>query len=415
MGRIVVVGLGSGSRKHLTGAAWQVLISGCPVYFRTGGHALARSLAAHGSKVRFFDYLYRSCDDFNQVYHKITNSLISASRRNRVICYAVPGHPSVGEAVVERLRKLCPKIGIQLQLVAGLSFLEPVLECLKVDLLEGVTVHDALLVDRLKEPCHSHLILAQAYSRSVASRVKLKLLELYPPSFPVTIIRAAGTHSQRVWRIPLHSLDHKSVFNHQTTLYLPPVEGCGIGDLVSLIAKLCSEDGCPWDKQQTNASLRQNLVEEAYEVVSAIDEQNDRLLLEELGDVLMQVVFHSQIAAEENRFDLNQVIRAIVSKLIRRHPHVFGSEKLVDISQVRSRWEQIKSEEKNRGASGEILSIDHSLPALLKAYKVQRRSSELGFDWPSVAGALEKAREEITELEEACQKKDQMSIEEELG
>ena len=415
MKEIIVIGLGPGSPQDLTREAQRYLNGSLPLYFRTMKHPSAHLFTSGNIKTHSFDHLYNKCDDFEQVYRTITGSLVNALRCYDKICYAVPGHPLVGEATVERLIKICPKIGVKLQFIDGLSFLEPLLSFIKIDLLDGVTIYDALVIDRLKEPCRNHLIVAQVYNRSLASRVKLRLLELYSPDYPVTIVRAAGMPQEKSWKIPLHVLDRKALFNHFTTIYLSPSKSGTIGDLTEIMARLRAKDGCPWDRQQTHQSLRQYLIEEAYEVVAAIDSMDDESLCEDLGDLLLQVVFHSQIAREENRFDLARIIDALITKLIRRHPHVFGEQKAADASQVKILWEQIKSNERNKEKETIPISVDHALPALLKAYKLQKRAAEIGFDWPCIKGPLDKVREELLELEEACENEDRQAIEDELG
>lgn len=414
MRKIVIIGLGPGNPKYLTREAQYYLAVSRPLYFRTMKHPSARYYKSRRMITRSFDHIYDSSSNFEQVYRAITGSLIRAVRRHGTICYAVPGHPLVGEATVKWLCRNCPRLGIKVQIVDGLGFLEPLLSVLKIDLLDGITILDALALDRLNEPCRNHLIIAQVYNRSLASRVKLKLLEFYPPDYPVTIVKAAGMPLERNWKVPLHIIDHKARFNHFTTLCLPPSESPTIADLTGIMVRLRAEDGCPWDRRQTHQSLRQYLIEEAYEVVSAIDSGDDESLCEELGDLLLQVVFHSQIAGEENRFDFSSVVDSIVAKLIRRHPHVFGKKKAADASQVKILWEQIKSAERSEEEKF-AFSVDHALPALLKAFKIQKRAAEGGFDWPCIKGPLEKAREELLELEEAFINKDRIAIEEELG
>jgi tetrapyrrole methylase family protein / MazG family protein len=413
--RIIIVGLGPGNPAQVTVEARLLLTGGFPVYFRTLKHPSAQYFAPAIKIRKSFDRLYDDNPDFGQVYRDIVGYLLNAAQKHQTIVYAVPGHPSVGEMTVEKLRRFGNRLGVKIDIVAGLSFLEPLLSRLKVDLLDGVTVFDALAISSMNEPCRNHLIIAQVYSRSIASKVKLKLLELYPADFPVTLVGAAGMPKQVYKKIPLRSLDHLDLFDHLTTIYLPPFSQAGPGDLIKIMARLRAPDGCPWDRKQTHKSLRQYLIEEAYEVVAAIDSGSDTKLVEELGDLLLQVVFHSQIAREESRFDFFSVTEAITTKLIRRHPHVFGTEHAESADDVKLLWEQIKADERNETKHHAAVSVDHSLPALLKAYKLQKKASELGFDWPSLKGPLEKAREELAELEEACTANDRQSIEEEFG
>lgn len=415
MSKIIIVGLGPGNPGSLTREAMRYLNSGLPVFFRTMRHPSARFLAGKSLNCRSFDHLYEKGESFNSVYGLITGRLIRSAKRRGTICYAVPGHPLVGEATVERLRLEAPRRGVKVEVVEGLSFIEPILTCLKLDLLDGATVLDALALDGLKEPVKNHLILAQVYSRTLASRAKLALMELYPADYPVKIVKAAGMPGQQVINTTLCALDRTGDFNHLTTVCLPPFEGKITGDLLEVMSRLRSEDGCPWDKKQDHQSLRQYLVEEAYEVVAAIDSGNDEELMEELGDVLLQVVFHSQIAKEENRFDYYGVVNSIVAKLIRRHPHVFGEGFAENPAQVKILWEQIKVNERSNEKPAKRIEVDQGLPALLKAYKLQKKASDMGFDWPTVIGPLDKAREELAELEEACRSGEYSAVEEELG
>lgn len=415
MQKIIVLGLGPGHPKYLTREARHYLSKSGPVFFRTMQHPSARYYASGKKKTYSFDHLYDRSSYFEQVYRSIVRRLIVASRKYGTICYAVPGHPFVGEAVVNKLGEICPRHNIELKIVDGLSFLEPLLSYLHLDLLDGVTIIDALELDRLKEPCSNHLLIAQAYKRSLVSRLKLKLLDLYPADYPATIVKAAGMPREHHRVVSLSELDHHINFNHLTTIYLPPYQAGSIGDLIRIMTRLRSKDGCPWDSKQTHHSLRQYLVEEAYEVVAAIESNDDELLCEELGDLLLQVIFHCQIAREEDRFDFNKVVSSITAKLIRRHPHVFGTLTANNASEVKVLWEQIKSDERNEEKKLVSLSLDHALPALLKAYKLQKRAAEAGFDWPCIKGPLDKAREELQELEEACLKADQAAVEEEVG
>lgn len=193
--------------------------------------------------------------------------------------------------------------------------------------------------------------------------------------------------------------------------------------LVSLQATLRAPRGCPWDREQTHQSLRTYLLEEAYEVLEALEAGDDAQLAAELGDLLLQVVFHSQLACEAGRFDIRDVIEQIQNKLIRRHPHVFGNIRAKTSAQVLKNWEQLKAEERQaqRGmavakAPASLLDgVPRTLPALLEAHQLTRRASRIGFDWENFEGLLEKLREEATELREAQVRADRPQLEEEVG
>jgi nucleoside triphosphate diphosphatase len=194
-------------------------------------------------------------------------------------------------------------------------------------------------------------------------------------------------------------------------------------ELVKLIARLRAPGGCPWDREQTHESLKPMLLEEAYEVIEAIDEGNDEEFKGELGDLLLQVVFHSDIATEESRFTIAEVIELISSKMIRRHPHVFGEDTASTSSEVLRNWEAIKAAEleaKGKGAQAAASMLDSvstKLPAVMEAFQMTTKVSRVDFDWPDVVGVLEKLDEETNELKEAIQKSspDQKEISGEVG
>ena len=186
-----------------------------------------------------------------------------------------------------------------------------------------------------------------------------------------------------------------------------------IEELRDVVARLRAPGGCPWDREQTHATLRGAVLEEAYEVVAAIDAGDDANLREELGDLLLQVVFHSQLAAEEQRFDLDDVSRGITQKLIRRHPHVFGDAHCADAAAVLNRWEQIKRDEAGQTAGSLIHGVSRGLPALLRAQKVQKKAAAVGFDWHTANAVVAKVREELKEVEAVIGNADK--IEEEVG
>lgn len=187
-----------------------------------------------------------------------------------------------------------------------------------------------------------------------------------------------------------------------------------IDRLQEIVARLRAPDGCPWDREQTHQSLRSALIEETYEVVDAINRSDDANLREELGDLLLHVIFHSQLAEERGVFDFEQVAGDICEKLVRRHPHVFGDQLASDTEEVLKQWEQIKRAEKGADASM-IDGRDSALPALMRAQNVQKKAARVGFDWPDTTGVLEKLDEEIREVREAVETGNAPDIEEEIG
>jgi len=187
-------------------------------------------------------------------------------------------------------------------------------------------------------------------------------------------------------------------------------------DLLDIMAKLRSPGGCPWDREQDHKSLKRYLIEEAYEVLEAIDEENPAKLCDELGDLLLQVVFHAQIARENGQFDMEDVVHGVSSKMINRHRHVFGEEEAETPEDVIRIWEEIKKEEKGQETQTKVLKgVPANLPALMRSYKVQEKAAQVGFDWDKAEDAFKKLEEEVQELKKACESKDQAEIEEEMG
>ena len=188
-----------------------------------------------------------------------------------------------------------------------------------------------------------------------------------------------------------------------------------ISDLLVIMEKLRSPEGCPWDKEQDHKSILSCLIEETYEFIDAVDNEDLENMREELGDLLLQVVFHAQMAKEKGHFDFEDVADAISEKLIRRHPHVFGEVQLEGSDAVVQQWEEIKKQEKKDAPKSALSGVPNNLPALLKAQKIQKKAAQVGFDWPDAQGPAEKIREELVEFEKECNAGDTDKMEAEFG
>ncbi|OGV39026.1 MAG: nucleoside triphosphate pyrophosphohydrolase [Lentisphaerae bacterium GWF2_49_21] len=187
-----------------------------------------------------------------------------------------------------------------------------------------------------------------------------------------------------------------------------------VGDLVSVMKKLRSDKGCPWDREQTHKTLKKYLVEESAELMDAIDDNDKEGICEELGDLLMHIVFHSQIASENRDFDFEDVAEKITRKMIRRHPHVFAGKKVGNSEAVIKMWDEIKKDEKKKRKSL-LDGVPRHLPSLLRAHEIQRKAAKVGFDWNNSRQIIEKIEEEISELKNAVRKGDDAEINEEIG
>ncbi len=189
-----------------------------------------------------------------------------------------------------------------------------------------------------------------------------------------------------------------------------------IQDLVEIMRLLRMPGGCPWDAEQTHESIKKNLIEETYEVIEAINKKDKELLCEELGDLLMQVVFHAQMETEAGSFGLDEISDGICKKLIERHPHVFGEVNVSGVDDVLTNWDAIKRKTKGQKTTTEsMLSVPRELPALMRATKLQKKAADVGFDWNDISGALDKLQEEIDELRRAVENNDKSNMSEELG
>lgn len=403
--RLTIVGLGPGNPAQLTIEARQVLAEAPEVWFRTLRHPTVEGLPV--KLHRSFDDLYETLESFEAVYKAIIERCSELAARPEGLVYAVPGDPMVAEATVRGLLARARDRGARPRIVHGVSFVEPVLGALGVDpLAEGLQIVDAL--SPAVAPDRPALF-AQVHDERVATGLKLALLSLYPAEHEVTVVRDAGRDSASVERVPLEDLDRISGFDHLTTVFVPAlalVDNVRTYDgFRAIIARLRAPDGCPWDRKQTHASLRKHLLEESYEALTALDDDDVVSLEEELGDILLQIFLHAQIGEEADEFDAADVVEGIARKIIRRHPHVFGDATVSSAEEVVQNWQALKDAEKaQRGIAREGLldSVARALPALALSQTLQSRAAGVGFDWPDVEGVLEKVSEEVQEIGEAA-------------
>ncbi|NPV26917.1 MAG: nucleoside triphosphate pyrophosphohydrolase [Firmicutes bacterium] len=427
MGEIAIVGLGPGAIDSLSIGSLELLLSGQPVFLRTERHPVVAELVRRGMTYQSFDRFYEQYETFDQVYQAMVDALLAELAKNtgREIIFAVPGHPLVAEQAVRQLLAVAPAQGHRVRVLPAMSCVEAMYSTLNIDPTNGVAILDALSLDKTGFNPAIGLIITQVYDRLVAGEVKLTLMDHYPDDWRITLVRAAGIPGEeKVAEIPLYELDRLEWIDHLTSIYVPAhpkfgwdgVSSYPLDPLVKVMQTLLSPGGCPWDREQTHQTLKPYLLEETYEVVEALEEEDMHKLCEELGDLLLQIVFHAELARRAESFDLNDVIRRVTEKMIHRHPHVFGAVRVAGTKDVLINWERLKEEEK----AGErprffLEDVPKTLPALLRADKVQSKAARVGFDWPDVAGAWSKVEEELRELRAACAGQRQEKIEEELG
>ena len=393
---VVVVGLGPAGPDLISVATLDAVASHRPEqrWARTDRHPAVSALGRHGS----FDDVYQRAEDLDAVYATIVTRLVEAAVAHGSVCYAVPGSPLVAERTVELLRR---RDDIVLDIHPALSFCDLAWSRLGIDpFAAGVRLVDGhrFAVEAAGE--RGPLLVGQCDQRDVLSAVKLAVDEA--PDTPVVVLQRLGLADESIRSVGWHDLDRVVEPDHLTSLWIPQLSAPVAVELMrftELVRTL--RERCPWDSVQTHASLQPYLVEEAYEVVDAIDHLEPteghgvEAVEEELGDLLFQVVIHATIASEEGWFTLADVARGIHDKLERRHPHIFGDTAVDGAADVVRNWDQIKAEEKGR--TGPFDGIADAFPPRLYAEKVLRRAERAGLhvDLGSELAALERAEDAL--------------------
>jgi tetrapyrrole methylase family protein / MazG family protein len=417
--RISIVGLGPGPAEWVTAAANARLHTpGAQVFLRT---RLLPNLGQlmQGLAWESFDELYEQAASLADVHAAMAERLLAAGEE---VVLAVPGDGTLGEAVLERLRAG----GASVEIVPGVSLGVAAVAAAGMPAADGAQVVEAtslggtgieLLVElNPRWPA----VVSGVFSPRIAGDVKLALQRVYPPEHSLEVVHHPGLTDQRVERVPLAELDRLRIdFDHLTHVVVPPVVGYvptgSPQSLRAIVARLRAPAiGCPWDLEQTHRSLIPYVIEEAYEVVDAIEEDDSAGLCDELGDLLLQVALHAEVADQSDEFEWNDVVRTLSEKLVRRHPHVFGEVQVSGASEVVRNWDRIKQTERvhQPPPTSALDGVPKSWPQLKRAGELARKASKAGFDWPTRDGTLDKVREELAELLEATSLADQR---EELG
>ncbi|TFG47956.1 MAG: hypothetical protein E4H33_05015, partial [Anaerolineales bacterium] len=322
---IIILGLGPGDPAYLTLRASAVINQSREIYLRTRDHPTVAGLP-EGLKIHSFDDYYEKEESFEKVYQRIAEEIISLAKKLPGVVYAVPGDPFIAEATPALILSLAKSENLVVEVIPGVSFLEPTFAALEGDPLPQLTILDAMDMQKAhypSSPPDQPTLIVQVYSREIASNVKLTLMAVYPDDHPIFLIHDAGTPTQTLEELPLFELDRSKLIKNRTALYVPPLEsGSSLETFLEIIAHLRSPEGCPWDREQDHQTLRPNLLEETFEALEAIDNNDPAAMEEELGDLLLQIALHAQIASEYGEFTMSDVIRGIYTKLILRHPHV---------------------------------------------------------------------------------------------
>jgi tetrapyrrole methylase family protein / MazG family protein len=411
---VTVVGLGPGDERWVTRHVLDLIAATPARFVRTTRHPSAHLV---GDDATSFDEIYDAADSFDDVYATIVERLVNAAAEAGDVLYAVPGSPLVLERTVQLLRT-DPRITCRVE--PAISFLDLAYERLGIDPVEvGVRLIDGHAFATAAAGYGGPMLVAHTHANWVLSDIKLAV-ESASGDEPVVILQRLGTDDEAIVHTTWSELDRTVEADHLTSIYVPSlVEPVG-AELVRFhqLARTLREQ-CPWDQEQTHASLVPYLLEETYEVVDALqaldpdDPSTDDDLVEELGDLLYQIEFHATIAEQEGRFTMADVARQVHDKLVRRHPHVFGDVEVADATEVVSNWDAIKRTEKQRTSVFD--GVPTSSPSLSFAYAVQRKAAKVGFDWPDVHGALPKIAEETAEVIDAMAAGDPDAVAAELG
>lgn len=422
MGKIIIIGMGPGDKDYLTLEAFEKIKNGNNIYLRTAWHGVAEYLTSQQINFYNYDYVYEEKDSFDDVNKFICDDLVQKSQKYGEINYCVPGNPLDGDDTVNMLIDMEADKLVELEIIEGLSTIDLVMNIVKRDLMDGTKILNGLNINGYDMDINLDIIVFQIYNRIIASEFKVMITDVYGDNYNVYVIENTGIkNAHRVHYIPIYQLDRVCSFDHNTVIFIPKMEKenrkvYNMYNLINIMEILRSKDGCPWDMKQTHDSLREYVLEEAYEVVDAIDIGDIDSIVEELGDLLLQVVFHSQIASEEGDFNIKDVTTGICKKLIYRHPHVFGEKKAKGIEDANSNWNDMKAVEKAiKTHTDRMKDIPAGLSSLMKSYKVQKRAADVGFDWDEIADAYDKINEELQEVREEERGGDEQKIEEEIG
>ena len=408
MGQILVIGLGSTDISAISKEIREKLEGDNKIFVRTKFHQAIKDLEKDFD-LNYLDYFYEEEEDIEEVDKKIASYLKDQAGQGDII-YLVPGSPFVLERAVD----LMLKEGLDLDFINNQAAADLVLESLK-HITSGYKTISAKDYSIFKTDYSLDLLIQEIDNEYVLDELIIKLLDSYPGSTKFALIKDAGLSSQEIYTDKLENYSRKIYPNHQTSLliYNPEEKVYSFADLLETTDTLRGPEGCPWDIEQDHKSLRQDLLEEAYELVAAINNEDADNICEELGDLLFQVTLHSQIAYENGDFSIFDVTNRVNNKLIFRHPHVFGDLTLDKSSKVLQNWDSIKYSSREVNKFWQRLEGSKGNPSTLWAYDIIDKVTRIGFDWTKREEVLAKVKEEYDEVVEALDSP--VELEEELG
>ena len=406
-GGITIVGLGSGNQTLLSAEARQQLTNASEVWVRQGEHPALKAVSK--------DCVVRSLLEDPQMGDGLQRAavrLVDLGRRSEGVVYAVAGSPLVGDAVCRAVTVMADEERVQVKIFSSPSSVELALEAAGAVPGASLTLVDALEVGALHVPPFTPslpVLISGMTSTACADRVSQVLMTLYPSQHEVKVVvisDGGDLIARPVTLAAMNSAENGNLFDLGTILYVPPLaHDASFESFQEIVAHLRAPDGCPWDREQTHQTLRQHLLEETYEALEALDANDMTDLCEELGDLVLQVVLHAQIASEAGDFTMVDILQGINRKMVHRHPHVFKNLEVEDVSGVLRNWEALKAVERQQDERKKKKSlldgVPVTFPALAQAEEIQGRVARVGFDWPDISGVWEKLHEEIAEVRTA--------------
>lgn len=343
---------------------------------------------------------------------QIAAEIMQLTKKRAELVLAVPGHPRLDDPVTPHLCAEAEARDISVTIIPGLSYFEALVTSLNLIEIHNLQLTEAQAVARLYHPPlepDRPALIKNIANQPLATKVKQTLLNAYPDNFMVTLVHTPGSPTESIWAGPLSEFDSHLESGQPVFLFLPAdTAHSSLSTFQQTIAHLRAPNGCPWDRKQTHQTLRPYLLEETYEVLETIDADDAEALAEELGDLLLQIVLHTQIAIDTGEFKMGNILDHINRKMLRRHPHVFGNVSVNHVDEVSTNWEAIKQAEK--AAKGQVDKqtsaldgVPQALPALAEALMIAKKAVRVGFEWPDVEGVLDKINEEAREVAEASE------------
>ena len=400
MHHLSIVTLGTGDEMFLTRGVEKALREAECVVLRTERHPMVEFLNREAIAFETLDALYEACEDFDLFNHEAAQKVFSLCREKDV-CYAVSD--ASFDTTVSAIRQEKPS-GLKMTVVPGVSHAERCLSLLDAH-ADALRIYPAESFLAARVSPQEDLLLLELHSRECAGECKLKLMELLPEETMITLITGVEkTGELKMKKLPLYEMDRQKGYDHLSAAYIPSVPMLertrfNMDDLMAVVARLRAPDGCPWDREQTHESLLPDLLEESYEFIQAVRDEDVDHMYDELGDVLLQIALHTQIAIEHGNFTIDDVTSAVCYKMIERHTHVFGQVKADTAEDVLSNWEAFKREQRGIQTHAQAMEeVSLGLSSLLRAYKVQKKAKKVGFDFADAQEALPKVHEEAQEV-----------------